>query len=113
MDVGLVLLPPGSTAGRPTAQKAFYMHVDDTAAIATGNSVEEARRSATGLMEWSATALVEAGFRVDNRHAAVDKQRIVGYEVEESPARLRAPAVKTVQVRAALLFIFVVSVRSA
>ena len=70
-----------------SAQNAVYMHVHDTAAIATGNSVEEARSSATGLMEWSAAALVEAAFRVDDRRAAVDRQRIVGYEVERSPAR--------------------------
>ena len=61
------------------APNAVYMHVDDTAATATGNSVEEARRGATRLMEWSATALVESAFRVGDRRAAVDKQRIVGY----------------------------------
>ena len=87
------------------AQNAVYMHVDDTAAIALGDSVEAARENANSLMEWSANALTEAGFRVTDRHAAEDKQRIVGYEIEDSPARLRAPAVISVQVRAALLFI--------
>ena len=87
------------------AQQALYMHVDDKATIATGTTVSKARESSTALMEQSAEALVKAGFRVTDRRAATDKQKIVGYELEESPARLRAPAVKSLQVRESLLWL--------
>ena len=85
------------------SQSGIYIHVDDTAAITSHSSLAEARRLANSLMHESAEALVGAGFKVTDRREAAPEQRIVGYIVEESPARLVAPALKALQIRGALL----------
>ena len=87
------------------AQTAIYMHVDDTAAVACGRTVSAAQSRSSALMRKSAGALIATGFGVTDQRAAVEGQRIVGYEVEQSPARLRAPAVKALQIRGAFYFL--------
>jgi hypothetical protein len=108
-DKAAAVLNETATYGRGTvltdAQQAVYVHVDDTAAVATGSTAQQAREEANSLMVRSADALTTVGFRVTDRRTAVYGQRIVGYDLEESPARLRAPALKCVQVRAALRFL--------
>ena len=87
------------------SQAAIYVHVDDTATITSGSSLKQARLAANGLMHSAADALTKTGFKVTDRREAGPAQRIVGYELEESPARLRAPALKALMIRSALLFV--------
>ena len=98
-DKATVILNEAAVQGKNTvltpSQQAIFMHVGDTAAIALGVSVCAAHEVSTSLMEQSADVLVSKGFRVDDRRPAEDRQRIVGYEIEESPARRRAPVVKS------------------
>ena len=63
--------------------------------------------NSTSLMHKSAQALTLTGFAVTDQRPAVEAQRIVGYEVQQSPARLRAPAIEALQLRGAFLFMSV------
>ena len=70
------------------AQSAFYLHVDD------GAFVSDASRQSDALMHGTAEGLEDIGFRVGTKTVAQECLKIVGYEVERSPARLRLPAFK-------------------
>ena len=48
-------------------QTAIYMHVDDTAAVASGNTIASAQARATALMQRSVGALIGTGFGVTDQ----------------------------------------------
>ena len=68
-------------------QTAFYLHVDDGLFISDDKNTPE--RNANALMEKSADALTQLGFKVTDRNYSPNVERIVGYEPELHPARVR------------------------
>ena len=95
--------PRGRQVVLSTSQLAVYLHVDDgIVASALPYSGGSGRPACDQVMEQMADGLEELGFRVPDherrRHGDIDK--VVGYEPEEHPARVRVPARK-----AALIFV--------
>ena len=66
----------------------FDLHVDDGAFVSASSEDSDA------LMHESAVGLEGIGFRVSTKTEAQSCTKIVGYEVERAPARLRLPAFK-------------------
>ena len=73
-----------------SSQSALYLHVGDGAFVA-GCS-----KSSNSLMYESAVGLEDIGFKVGSKTEEQSYLKIVGYELERSPGRLRLPAFKTV-----------------
>ena len=88
------------------SQSALYMHVDDGVVMTSGaDGASEAGDRCNTIMEFAADALEDSGFVVNDRTRWQDLNKIIGYEVENSPARLRAPINKAVMLRSALRFL--------
>ena len=68
-------------------QTALYVHVDDGVVLAAGGT-----GLANVVMNGCGDALEDIGFEVSNRQPFPDLHKIVGYEPERRPARLRLPA---------------------
>ena len=78
----------GSKVVVDEAKHAFYLHVDDGVFVATQDEV------ANSMMHESATALEDIGFIVSERTEASACLKVIGFEVERHPARLRVPVGK-------------------
>ena len=78
----------GSRAVVNEARRAFYLHVDD--GVFSSTSAE----AADALMHEAADALERQGFVVGDRTQASECTKVVGFEVQRSPAMLRLPAAK-------------------
>ena len=78
---------------------SFYLHIDDGLIAAAENAKGSGKAKVNALVHQVADALEDVGFVVKDRreHGLID--RIVGYEIETSPARVRVPRRK-----AALLY---------
>ena len=100
VPVGVAILNEQEVRGFKTVveahQWAFYLHVDDGAFISCSDSTSDA------LMNYTADALENIGFQVKDRTPAGDCLKIIGFEVERKPARLRLPARKAWLLRAAM-----------
>ncbi len=68
-------------------QTALYVHVDDGVVLAAGGT-----GLANAVMNGCGDALEDIGFEVSNRQPFPELHKIVGYEPERRPARLRLPA---------------------
>ncbi|CAK0803647.1 unnamed protein product, partial [Prorocentrum cordatum] len=84
---------------------SFYLHIDDGLIAADGGSQQSGEKKVNKLVHQVADALEDVGFVVKDRreHGMVD--RIVGYEVESSPARVRVPKRKAALMYEALLLL--------
>ena len=79
-------------------QFAFYLHVDDGVVVGDGSR----RAGVNFLLDAAANKLTEAGFKVTDRQYDPELERIVGYSVCRSPARLELPLKRAVLLREAL-----------
>ncbi|CAK0789982.1 unnamed protein product [Prorocentrum cordatum] len=84
---------------------SFYLHIDDGLIAADGGPQQSGEKKVNKLVHQVADALEDVGFVVKDRreHGMVD--RIVGYEVESSPARVRVPKRKAALMHEALLLL--------
>ena len=78
----------GSRAVVNEARHAFYLHVED------GVFSTASAEAADALMHEAADALEQQGFVVGDRTQASECTKVVGFEVQRSPAMLRLPAAK-------------------
>eukprot|EP00438_Fugacium_kawagutii_P028165 Skav233604 [mRNA] locus=scaffold109:47718:52210:+ [translate_table: standard] len=83
-------------------QAAAYVHVDDTVLISSGDSAE---LHSDRLLEQTVDGLGLVGFQLTQQFKAGELQKVVGYEVQQSPAEFRLPLKKMVLLREALLHV--------
>ena len=74
-----------------SSDTGFYLHIDDGLICTDGGTHGPGEAKVNSLVHQVADSLEDAGFLVKDRreHGSVD--RIVGYEIEASPARVRVP----------------------
>ncbi len=103
--VGVAIPNEESARGRaPTLedrQLSLYLHVDDAVILADGTTAGRADRVMHGI----ADGLQEAGFGVDDRSEDHQLEKVVGYELQRRPAKIRLPGAKSVLLEDALLYL--------
>ncbi|CAK0808808.1 unnamed protein product [Prorocentrum cordatum] len=83
----------------------FYLHIDDGLMMSDGADFVGSERAADFFMHRAADELVNIGFKVTDRRESWELDKIVGYEVQSSPARLRLPTRKAAVLYEAMLFL--------
>lgn len=83
----------------------FYLHIDDGLVMTDGRDKIGSRGASDVLMHRAADDLVELGFKVTDRREDNEVDKIVGYEIQRNPARLRLPGPKAAALYEAMLFL--------
>eukprot|EP00435_Cladocopium_sp_Y103_P042260 s2492_g11.t1 len=101
---GIVMLNEATSRRTSTLvnphQAAVYVHVDDTVCIGSG---KRGPLHADTVLEQVVGGLCSLGFRVTQQYKTDQLDKVVGYEVNASPAEFRLPFKKMVALRTALL----------
>ena len=103
--LGIAVLNEESVRGHAptllTRQLALYLHVDDGIVLSDGT--DSGRANST--MHELADSLEVAGFHVDDRTESAELEKVVGYELERHPARIRFPLRKSVMLQDSLRYL--------
>ena len=101
---GIALLNEASATGSKVQitnhQAAVYVHVDDTVCI--GTKVQGSLH-ADSVLDVVVQGLTGIGFQVSQQFRSQHLEKVVGYEVKNSPAEFRLPWKKMVALRMALM----------
>lgn len=101
---GIALLNEASATGSKVQitnhQAAVYVHVDDTVCI--GTKVQGSLH-ADSVLDVVVQGLTGIGFQVSQQFRSQQLEKVVGYEVKNSPAEFRLPWKKMVALRMALM----------